>query len=73
MRIGLNMIRITAEAEREWQRAMEEPREDLEQQATARAMTAGNAAVKSSKHVSKQGRRGPRVRAKRRPIEEAPS
>ena len=30
MRIGLNMIRITAEAERDWQHQMQEPREDLE-------------------------------------------
>ena len=28
MRIGLNVIRITAEAERDWQRRMQEPRAD---------------------------------------------
>ena len=54
MRIGLNMIRITAEAEREWQRAMQEPREDLEALASERAVKAGEAAAKSSKHVSKR-------------------
>jgi hypothetical protein len=57
MRIGLNTIRITAEAERDWQRRMQEPREDLETRATERAVMAGNAAVKSSKHVSRRGRR----------------
>ena len=30
MRIGLNLIRITVEAERDWQRAMQVPRADLE-------------------------------------------
>ena len=29
MRIGLNLIRITAEAERDWQLRMQEPRADL--------------------------------------------
>jgi hypothetical protein len=58
MRIGLNMIRITAEAERAWQRAMQEPREDLETLASERAVKAGVAAAKSSKHVSKKARRG---------------
>ena len=53
MRIGLNMIRITAEAERDWQRLMQEPNAELEQQAVARAVKAGEAAVKSDKHVSK--------------------
>ena len=53
MRIGLNMIRITAEAERDWQRAMQEPNVELEQQAVARAAKAGDAAVRSDKHVSK--------------------
>ena len=32
MRIGLNVIRITAEAERDWQRRMQEPSEDFESQ-----------------------------------------
>jgi hypothetical protein len=60
MRIGLNMIRITAEAEREWQLAMQEPNQALEQQAIARASKAGEAAVKSSNHISKtrSARRG---------------
>ena len=52
MRIGLNLIRITAEAERDWQRAMQEPREDFETRAIERAVKAGGAAIKSSKHVS---------------------
>ena len=54
MRIGLNMIRITAEAEREWQQLMQEPNEELEQQAVERAVKAGEAAVKSDKHISKK-------------------
>ena len=60
MRIGLNVIRITAEAERDWQRAMQEPREDLETRAVERAVKAGDAAVKSAKHISKKraARRG---------------
>ena len=52
MRIGLNAIRITAEAEHDWQRLMQEPREDLELQATERAVKAGNASLKSPKHSS---------------------
>jgi hypothetical protein len=56
MRLGLNAIRITADAEREWQRRMQEPREDLETRAIERAAKAGNAAAKSDKHVSKRRR-----------------
>ena len=61
MRIGLNLIRITVEAERDWQRAMQAPREDLETRAAERAVKAGSAAAKSSKHISKarRGRRQP--------------
>jgi hypothetical protein len=60
MRLGLNAIRITAEAERDWQRRMQEPRTDLEKRTAERAVKAGDAAAKSSKHVSKKGlaRRG---------------
>ena len=54
MRVGLNLIRITVESERAWQRAMQEPREDLEARAIERAVKAGVAAAKSSKHVSKR-------------------
>jgi hypothetical protein len=54
MRIGLNFIRITAEAECEWQRSLQKPRKDLEARAAARAVKAGDAAVRSSKHVSKR-------------------
>ena len=56
MRIGLNLIRITAEAERDWQGLMQEPNEALEQQAVARAVKAADVAVKSSKHVSNRDR-----------------
>ena len=74
MRIGLNMIRITAEAERDWQRRMQEPNAELEQQAVARAVKAGEAAVKATNTSARAdsaqghsaGRRHPRVRAKRR-------
>lgn len=73
MRPGLNVIRITLEAERDWQRLMQEPREDLEARAMKRAIRAGEAAVKSSNHISKRARKVnppgavyPRVRAKRR-------
>src|SRR3954454_9235229 len=61
MRVGLNLIRITAEAERDWQLRMQEPNADFEMRATARAVKAGDAAVKSSKHISKarRGRRRP--------------
>ena len=58
MRIGLNMIRITAEAEDDWQQLMQEPNAELEQQAVARAVKAGEAAAKSDKHVSKTGAQG---------------
>jgi hypothetical protein len=54
MRVGLNLIRITAQAEREWQRSLQNPRKDLEARAAARAVKAGGAAVRSSKHVSKR-------------------
>ena len=54
MRIGLNVIRITAEAERAWQREMQTPQRDFETRALARAVKAGEAAVRSNKHVSKK-------------------
>jgi hypothetical protein len=54
MRIGLNTIRITVEAEREWQQRMQKPARDVETKALERAVKAGSAAVKSSKHVSKK-------------------
>ena len=56
MRLGLNMIRITADAERAWQQRMQEPRPDLETRTAERAVKAGDAAVKSDRHVSKRGR-----------------
>lgn len=54
MRLGLNLVRITGEAERDWQLAMQEPCADLERRATARAVKAGDASTKSSRHVSKR-------------------
>ena len=57
MRIGLNVIRITAEAERDWQRRMQEPSADLESRAVERAVKAGDAAARSDKHVSKRAAR----------------
>src|SRR6516165_2918062 len=54
MRFGLNAIRISAEAERDWQLQMQKPRPDLETRTAERALKAGDAAVKSSKHVSKR-------------------
>ena len=74
MRIGLNMIRITAEAERDWQRRMQEPRADLETRAVERAVKAGEAAARSDKHVSKKrtAGRGPHALAKRRAAAETP-
>jgi hypothetical protein len=56
MRIGMNTIRITLEAEREWQERMQKPQPDLESKATERAVKAGDAAVKSNRHVSKKRR-----------------
>jgi hypothetical protein len=62
MRIGLNAIRISAEAERDWQRRMQEPREDFETRAVARAVKTGDAAARSSAHVSKRPARRERSR-----------
>ena len=53
MRIGLNLIRITAQAERDWQLLMQKPAPDLEQQALERAVKAGTVAGRSDAHVSK--------------------
>jgi hypothetical protein len=60
MRVGLNLIRITAQAEREWQHRLQQPSADLKRRATARAMKAGDAAVKSDKHISVAKRRAAR-------------
>jgi hypothetical protein len=57
MRVGINTVRITIEAERDWQELMQEPQPDVEARATERAVKAGTAAVKSPKHISKRGRR----------------
>jgi hypothetical protein len=60
MRIGLNIIRITAAAELAWQRQMQEPREDLEALNTERAVKAGAAGARSKNHISRR-RRGRRA------------
>ena len=64
MRLGLNAIRISAEAERDWQLQMQKPRPDLEIRTAERAVRAGDAAVKSDLHVSK--RRRPAASRKRK-------
>jgi hypothetical protein len=56
MRLGINTIRISAKAERDWQLLMQEPQPDVETKAAERAVKAGEAAVKSPKHVSKTRR-----------------
>jgi hypothetical protein len=56
MRISLNKVLITADAEREWQHRLQQPSADLERRATARAVKAGGAAVKSDKHISAKRR-----------------
>lgn len=62
MRLGLNCVRITGEAERDWQRQMQEPQPELEARAMERAVRAGDAAVKSSRHVSKQSKKAQKNR-----------
>jgi hypothetical protein len=57
MRLGLNLIRISAQAEADWQRQMQKPQPDLEVRAMERAAKAGEAAVKSDRHVSKQSQK----------------
>jgi len=57
MRLGLNAIRISADAERDWQQEMQKPRPDLETRTAERAVRAGDAAVRSDRHVSKRQRR----------------
>ena len=58
-RFGLNTIRVTAEDEREWLRRLQkESDQDFEARAAERAVRAGEAAVKSEKHISKRARRG---------------
>lgn len=56
MRLGLNKILISADAERDWQRQMQEPRPDLEIRNAERAVMAAAAAVKSGRHISKKRR-----------------
>jgi hypothetical protein len=63
MRLPPNTIRITLEAERDWQRACEQPTGDqlaaVEQsraELAARGSRAGKAAAESVRHVSKQKR-----------------
>jgi len=54
MRVGLNKILITADAERDWHELMQKPQPDLEARTAERAVMAGAAAVKSARHVSKR-------------------
>jgi predicted DNA-binding transcriptional regulator AlpA len=54
MRISMNVSRVSADEERAWQRRMQEPRPDIETRAIERAVKAGSAAVKSTRHVSKK-------------------
>jgi hypothetical protein len=57
MRLGLNKILISADAERDWQQEMQKPRPDLEIKNAERAVMAAAAAVKSGRHVSKRRKR----------------
>jgi hypothetical protein len=64
LRIPPNIVRITLEAERDWQRARENPTGselvEIEQgkaALTARGSRAGSLAVKSPKHVSQRHKR----------------
>ena len=54
MRMGLNLVRISADAEREWQRRLQKPQRDFEARAAERAVKVGGAAAKSSRHISKK-------------------
>src|SRR6516165_6503808 len=56
MRLGLNLIRITGDAERDWQRHMQQFDREFETRAAERAVKAADAAVKSAKHVSNRSR-----------------
>jgi hypothetical protein len=64
MRLGPSTVRITAEAERAWQHARENPAgaelAEIEQGKAvlaARGSTAGTVAAKSLKHISNKRRR----------------
>jgi hypothetical protein len=59
---GFQAIRITAEAERDWQRLMREPREDFKTRAVERAVKAGDAVARNSAPVSKRPARRERSR-----------
>ena len=54
MRIGLNLVRISAAAELEWQQRLQKPQRDVEARALERAVKAGSAAIKSPNHISKK-------------------
>jgi hypothetical protein len=56
MRPGFNTIRITLDAERDWQHLMEQDAEEFDAKATERAMKAAAAAIESPLHVSKRTR-----------------
>ena len=50
-------LAAAANIEQEWQRLMQESGEEFETRATERAVRAGSAAAKSSKHISKRAAR----------------
>jgi predicted DNA-binding transcriptional regulator AlpA len=54
MRLGLNLVRISAAAELEWQQCLQKPQRDVEARALERAVKAGSAAIKSPNHISKK-------------------
>jgi hypothetical protein len=63
MRLGPNMVRISAEAELAWQHARQNPTADIEQgkaALAARGRKAGSVAVQSPKHITKTRRRARR-------------
>jgi hypothetical protein len=69
MHLGPSTVRITAEAERAWQRARENPAgaeltqiEQGKNELTARGRAAGSIAAESPRHVSKTGKRKRRSR-----------
>jgi hypothetical protein len=53
----LNAIRISAEAERDWQRRMQEPRADFKTRAVERAVKAGDAGQEQRARPQKTARR----------------
>src|SRR5262249_26226678 len=74
MRLGLHAMPHEADAAGDWHRLMQEPRPDLEVRTAERAVKAGDAAVKSSRHISKRWRaRNSAPKRVTRAIEKRPS